>query len=316
MIVYTDGSRIPGQDNRGYAGIGIWFGVSDVRNTSMYIDTPYSTNQYAELLAIYYALTYCKNVSELIIRSDSDYSIKCITVWSKTWISNGWKNSKNEDVVNSSLIKDILEIISYRDTNNYSTVFEHVYAHKGDVGNEGADKLAVAASTKQERYVMNNTLYFYNHTHGEYMCFSQFYPSEFTMEYDDETIMYNCAEQHHHHRKAVLFGDMKTATKIMNSQDPGQQKRLGRQVKRFNQSIWLSKCYDICKRASIAKFSQHPDLLQILMSTKGKSLAESSPTDCVWGIGLSASQSQARVKWRGENLLGKVLVDIRDNHFS
>lgn len=316
MIVYTDGSRIPGQDNRGYAGIGIWFGENDVRNTSTHIDTPGSTNQYAELLAIHYALRYCRNTPDLTIRSDSDYSIKCITVWSKTWILNGWKNSKNEDVINSSIIKDILEIISYRQTNNYSTLLEHVYAHKGEVGNEGADRLATRASLRYEKYVMENTLYFYSHTYGEYMCFSQFYPSKFTMEYDDKRIEYDCVEQHHHHQKALLFEDHDIASKIMSTSDPAHHIRLGRQVHNFNQDVWSSNKYEICRRSNIAKFTQNADLLDVLMSTKGKWIAEASPIDCVWGIGISAAQSKAKVKWRGQNLLGKVLIDIRDNHFS
>lgn len=316
MIVYTDGSRIPGQDNRGYAGIGIWFGEEDPRNTSMSIHEPGSTNQYAELLAIYYALQFCKDIQDLIVRSDSNYSIKCITTWSNTWKVNGWKTSKGDDVVNLNLIKSILDIILYRNESRYSTRFEHVYGHKGDQGNEAADKLATSASLKQERYVMDNTIYFYSHNIGEYMCFSQFYPSIFEMEYDGEKITYNCTEQHHHQQKAIMFNDYESALKIMDTSSPSQQKKLGRHVKGFDQSIWLQSCYEICKRANIAKFSQNKDLLVVLMSTKGKWIAEASPDDIVWGIGISASQSKARVKWRGQNLLGKVLVDIRDNYFS
>jgi ribA/ribD-fused uncharacterized protein len=315
MIIYTDGSRIPGQDGRGYGGLGIWFGENDSRNTSMSITSPNPTNQSAELMAIKHALRFTKDISEVLIMTDSAYSINCLTVWYKTWTGNGWKNSKHEDVVNRDLIKEILEIIFHRDSMGYKTSFQHVKAHKDSVGNIGADKLAVAGSLKQERYIMENTLYFYNHNHGDYRCFSQFFPSTFTMEYNGEAVTYNCAEQHHHQQKAILFNDHETAAKIMTKSNPADQKRLGRRVKNFNESVWLEACYEICRRCNLAKFSQNPDLLEVLVSTRGKSLAESSPEDCVWGIGISAAQSKSRVKWRGQNLLGKVLVDIRDNVF-
>jgi hypothetical protein len=54
-------------------------------------------------------------------------------------MSNGWKNSKHEDVVNSDLIKEVLETIFYRDSMGYKTSFQHVKAHKDSVGNIGAD---------------------------------------------------------------------------------------------------------------------------------------------------------------------------------
>lgn len=315
MIIYTDGSRIPGQDGRGYGGIGIWFGENDPRNTSISVTSPNPTNQSAELMAIKYALTFCKETSDILIMTDSAYSINCLTVWYKSWMKNGWKNSKHEDVVNKELIKEILDIISYRDSMEYVTSFQHVKAHKDSVGNIGADKLAVAGSLKHERYIMDNTIYFYSHRHGDYKCLSQFYPCTFTMEYDGQVIEYNCSEQHHHQQKALLFNDHEMAAKIMTKSEPGDQKRLGRRVKNFDQEIWLKNCYDIARRCNIAKFSQNPDLLEILKSTRGKSLAEASTEDCVWGIGISAAQSKSRVKWRGQNLLGKVLVDIRDNVF-
>lgn len=42
-------------------------------------------------------------------------------------------------------------------------------------------------------------------------------------------------------------------------------------------------------------------------------LAEASPYDKVWGIGLSADDPRALVqrKWQGENKLGEALMDVR-----
>ena len=41
---------------------------------------------------------------------------------------------------------------------------------------------------------------------------------------------------------------------------------------------------------------------------------EASPYDAIWGIRLSASSPDARdpMKWRGKNLLGFALMEVRD----
>ena len=43
-------------------------------------------------------------------------------------------------------------------------------------------------------------------------------------------------------------------------------------------------------------------------------MVESNPFDRIWGIGLAASDPRAQEKntWLGQNLLGKVLDEIRD----
>ena len=46
----------------------------------------------------------------------------------------------------------------------------------------------------------------------------------------------------------------------------------------------------------------------------GDFLAEASPYDAIWGIRLAASSPEARdpMKWRGRNLLGFALMEVRD----
>ena len=51
-----------------------------------------------------------------------------------------------------------------------------------------------------------------------------------------------------------------------------------------------------------------------IVDTGDKILVEASPYDRIWGIGLSATHPDAKnpAKWKGENLLGKVLMDVRN----
>jgi len=50
-----------------------------------------------------------------------------------------------------------------------------------------------------------------------------------------------------------------------------------------------------------------------LLATGEKMIAEASPVDLVWGIGLSVDDDAIldEVNWTGNNLLGKVLMSIR-----
>ena len=64
----------------------------------------------------------------------------------------------------------------------------------------------------------------------------------------------------------------------------------------------------------MAKFTQNRDLIIKLMDTGDAVLAEASPFDRTWGIGLSADDERAvnRKKWKGQNLLGETLMKIRE----
>ena len=93
------------------------------------------------------------------------------------------------------------------------------------------------------------------------------------------------------------------------------QRKFGRQVKYFKNDIWLKHRYDIVFRGNLEKFSQSSELKLFLLGTGNKYLAESSPTDLIWGIGLSDQDPERfdMKKWRGTNLLGEVLMKVREN---
>jgi len=63
----------------------------------------------------------------------------------------------------------------------------------------------------------------------------------------------------------------------------------------------------------VAKFAQNRDLRAYLTSTSGRVLVEASPRDRVWGIGLAVADERAHdpKQWRGLNLLGFALMEVR-----
>lgn len=130
---------------------------------------------------------------------------------------------------------------------------------------------------------------------------------------DVDGVVYNCCEQYMMAKKALLFRDLDTLGRIMASASPREQKQLGREVANFDPVVWNRYKFAVVWMGNFLKFSQHPDLRERLLNTGDKLLAEASPVDLVWGIGFAATDDEALDprQWRGQNLLGEVLMSVR-----
>ena len=100
----------------------------------------------------------------------------------------------------------------------------------------------------------------------------------------------------------------------MAADHPRKHKALGRKVRNFDDKTWKANRERIVLEGNRAKFTQNEELLEQLLATKGTTLVEASPYDRIWGIGLAASNPLAQdpKTWRGQNLLGKILTQLRD----
>lgn len=141
-------------------------------------------------------------------------------------------------------------------------------------------------------------------------CFSQWFPASFRV----DNIIYQTAEHWMMAEKARLFNDPETEKKIIESKNPGQAKEYGREIKNFVEPLWNEKRFDIVVKGNYFKFLQNEDLKKYLLSTKDKVLVEASPVDTIWGIGLTKDSKEAHypAEWRGLNLLGFALMEVRD----
>lgn len=141
--------------------------------------------------------------------------------------------------------------------------------------------------------------------------FSQWYPSTFTV--DGRT--FNCAEQFMMFGKASLFGDDAVAAEVMAAVHPREHKALGRKVKGYDEETWRAHREEIVMRGNHAKFTQDARLLELLLATHPTTLVEASPFDRIWGVGLSEDNPliQDPSTWRGQNLLGKILTNLRES---
>jgi ribA/ribD-fused uncharacterized protein len=131
---------------------------------------------------------------------------------------------------------------------------------------------------------------------------------------------YPTAEHAIMHIKACLMEDEEVADKIMatNPNSPLAAKRLGRKVCKSNhtpdwdEGKWRLYVGSIAFAVLFAKFEQNSDLAQQLKATGSKVLAEAAPRDKIWGIGIGVKAAITGAAWKGDNLLGKTLMAVRD----
>jgi len=143
--------------------------------------------------------------------------------------------------------------------------------------------------------------------------FSQWTPSQFEI----GPLSFTCCEQWMMYNKAKLFCDLESAVRIMQTSDPREQKALGREVANYDDDTWMEEAFDIVVQGNRAKFGTIPLFNQILRDTGDKIIVEASAHDRRWGIGLSenAEGIEDPSRWRGENLLGKAIMQVRDELF-
>ncbi len=114
--------------------------------------------------------------------------------------------------------------------------------------------------------------------------------------------------------KANGFHDRETARKILAEKNPAKAKVLGREVKPFSHIYWDLNKEFLMYEVNLAKYSQFDDYKAVLLSTGEKQLVEVNGKDTIWGIGLYANDPRVldEKQWRGQNLLGKVLMRVRE----
>lgn len=126
---------------------------------------------------------------------------------------------------------------------------------------------------------------------------------------------FNTAEKFMMMAKAALFSDQGTFNKMVEVSNPKDMKALGRGVANFDEQTWTTYCLDIVKLGNYLKFTQNEKLKEKLRDTGNATLAEASPLDKIWGIGLRFDNPKIydKTKWKGTNLLGQAIEFVRAN---
>lgn len=161
----------------------------------------------------------------------------------------------------------------------------------------------------------NKFLFFWGHQPSKdgsitKTCFSQWWESSFIF----EGIEYKSAEHWMMAKKAALFGDKEILDKILVCKSPAEAKKLGREIRNYENELWLANRFQIVKEGNLHKFSQNNELKTFLLNTLDRVIVEASPVDAIWGIGMTSDNNDCNnpEKWKGLNLLGFALMEVRD----
>ncbi|KAG1711370.1 hypothetical protein DVH05_008624 [Phytophthora capsici] len=172
------------------------------------------------------------------------------------------------------------------------------------------------------------SVFFYGQREPTFGFLSNFYPCEFT---DAEGRRFYSSEQYFMKRKQEMFdfNNNKLAVAILKAKSPPVAKKLGRQVKHYDDEVWGQHRYEVMLEGLKLKFLSDEELTAKLLATGNKTLYEASRRDAIWGIGLSVanvskmfreSKSFQRTgdvdvetqrECFGKNLLGNALMETR-----
>ena len=133
---------------------------------------------------------------------------------------------------------------------------------------------------------------------GDYRFLSNFYPLE-----NGVFLSELCFPSVENAYQAAKWPE-KERTRFVNV-SAGDSKKLGRQAPNFNGAKWNKKKYDIMAELVRQKFTNNHILKQKLLLTDGFVLEErNSWGDTYWGVDENGN---------GENNLGKILMNVRNN---
>ncbi|PWY99888.1 hypothetical protein BCV70DRAFT_191006 [Testicularia cyperi] len=142
IVVYCDGSSIGNGKQGARAGWGVYFSDPDLTHLSesRRLPGPVQTNNRAELMSLIRAIELSPDDGrDLLLLTDSQYSMNCVGSWIKSWKLRDWRTSSGSPVQNKDLIQRLDSAISQR---SIPPKLEYVRAHAGIEGNEIVDGMA------------------------------------------------------------------------------------------------------------------------------------------------------------------------------
>ena len=133
--IYTDGS------SRGNPGPGGWAAIllQDGKVTELGGKEEYTTNNRMELKAAIEGLKAVPAGSKVLLKADSKYVVKGITIWIRSWLAKNWRTVAKKPVLNQDLWQELLKATEGKDIK-----WKIIPGHAGIKYNERADIIATS----------------------------------------------------------------------------------------------------------------------------------------------------------------------------
>jgi ribonuclease HI len=148
IIIYTDGS------SRGNPGPGGWGAIILTNDEVLELGggEKNTTNNRMELMGAISGLREIahkvgnEQVSEVEVRTDSEYVKKGMTEWINGWIAKGWKTASKKPVLNQDLWQALKHEEDRLNKSGVHVSWVYVEAHAGIALNERADTIATSCA--------------------------------------------------------------------------------------------------------------------------------------------------------------------------
>ena len=101
----------------------------------------------------------------------------------------------------------------------------------------------------------------------------------------------------------MKFSSKLEQEKIRKANSPMIAARLGRDRRKKLRRDWETVKLKVMREAVLAKFTQHLDLQELLLSTGDAKIIEHTANDSFWGDGGDGN---------GRNMLGQILMEVRN----
>jgi N-glycosidase YbiA len=171
----------------------------------------------------------------------------------------------------------------------------NVLSYAMKIADERLFHLLEAIPSKVEKDGVPNVVHFYS-TKGKFGSFSNFAAYPFVLE--GKTWLTS-----EHYFQSKKFSDKVYAELIRQQPTPTLAAKLGRSRKVPLRLDWENTKDGIMLDGVIAKFSQNPEIADVLLGTHDAEIVEHTKNDSYWGDGGDGS---------GKNMLGKILMDVRE----
>lgn len=136
----------------------------------------------------------------------------------------------------------------------------------------------------------------------------------FPCEFSVEGTQYHSVGQYIQAEKARIFGDLEKRKTILIACGKQEILRLGRTVAGYDKNRWRSIAYAVAAYGNYHKFTQDAYCKRVLTDSDGFILVNDDTDDLFWGVGYERSEVLISnpEKWRGRNLMGFALMELRE----
>jgi ribonuclease HI len=132
IYIFTDGSCVK-KNNCTKASYGYYMLMGNDIYEEYKILEGEKTNNKAEINGIILAFEKIKEIKpenkKIYIYSDSEYTIKSLTIWINAWKKNGWKTVNKKPVKNIELIK-LMDSLYIELKQTYDIEINHIFSHQ------------------------------------------------------------------------------------------------------------------------------------------------------------------------------------------